>query len=1180
MTRAVTTGSTVGSLLALSMLLRAMFPGVAVPSVPASPTSPAAASPTTPVPAPADTERVDGPWKASQRFFAGSVPPCDETPDAPKTRAGRWCIPNDTSVLALIAIAPDPVRTHMALQFDRALEAIELAAGSAGYVISQYWLPWNVESPKASDTAGKSSQPDLTPQQRETRAEQPGLLLLRRDAGPTSTDPKLLYVFLVADTPTSGIDGKQFANAVTYLDEVCAPASAALGCKPGDAIRIIGPTFSGSLASLRRLTDARYPRQFNAYSGSVSSVCAMAAQGLASPPDWLCGPSTASSRNLSLRSFVFDTESAITRFVETLKHSHAIECDPPDPLHPPPPPDPRHPPPPPQIAILSEGATTFGQATTSSQVTTPSQTTGCVQNFVFPREISNLRNASRPTGTSTTGASSDPSAPRPFLQLDLTDRTNSNDAPPDFSTKQGPLSKEAVLMTMAAELRRARYRYVGIVSTNVLDTLYLAEFLRAACPDSRLFMISADQLFEREIDNVPYVGMLAITTYPLFQRNSDWTMGPSEPRFPFADEYEQGGYNATLQTMNELLQVNRRKALNQFLPPGGSSASNQSTVEPPPLWLTVVGGDGYWPVELLSRRADVQSPPLEGADFSGAWQVLVVLISGLAALHIGVLLTASPFSTRFRDFAPVAAVPRQRVFYIQTASATLVFGLGLLLMPAWRYRAFGLPQGLGTLAMVAVILAALLSEALYYLRWKWQAARGAQKGGPKDPEKDKRAAKRALSAQILTFAAVWVATAGLLAFWWYLLGSDQTDSHGESLYGFFFAYRIVHPVTGISPLPPLIPLLITVYAWACFEIWRLRFNEDMRPRLFFATQTGPSDKRQRPGERTEQRIADAVNDYLLRTPYLVTGVVVFIVWLAFLHPESPFELFEHQSFSVLYIVLFCLVVALMLSSAFRMTQIWVDLRQLLIDLERSPVRTAFSRVKGFSWSFWRQGGEDAEWVYMSRALEKLGQLGSGSGSRASGLPTVPYFTEQIAAFRARVRTLTAQFSEPKAVVATARSSLNALAKDVAAFEARLKLGDPNPFLRSAVDDLCRALQACVMLPDTETNESVHSALAAVAGRLEDVAAIVNLMTESTTALGRVGTIIKPWRTLQEKPPLFSALDSFREYPERRQRRQGQGRFQDQGRCADLPLRCCRSGFPPAAGSTRESAWQRLGRPRG
>ena len=217
MTRAVTTGSTVGSLLALSVLLRALFPGVAAPSVPANRT----ATTTLAINAPGEKRPDDGPWKASQDYFAGAVPQCGEPANASATRSGRWCIHEGTSVLALIALAPDPVRTHMALQFDRAIEAIELAAGSAGYVISQYWLPWSVESPKAASDTGKSSQPGSTAEDRNTRMTQPGLVLLRRDAGPTSTAPELLYVFVVADTATGGIDGRQFDNAAKYFDEVC-----------------------------------------------------------------------------------------------------------------------------------------------------------------------------------------------------------------------------------------------------------------------------------------------------------------------------------------------------------------------------------------------------------------------------------------------------------------------------------------------------------------------------------------------------------------------------------------------------------------------------------------------------------------------------------------------------------------------------------------------------------------------------------------------------------------------------------------------------------------------------------------------------------------------------------------------------------------------------------------------
>jgi hypothetical protein len=154
MTRAVTTGSTVGSLLVLSMLLRALFPGVAAPSIPASP---AVATPARAMTAADEKPPDDGPWRASQNYFAGAVPQCGETPNAPPTRAGRWCSPENTSVLALIAIAPDPVRTHgVAVRSRDRGDRVGRRVGRLRHLAA--WLPWSVETPKAtSDTAGKSS---------------------------------------------------------------------------------------------------------------------------------------------------------------------------------------------------------------------------------------------------------------------------------------------------------------------------------------------------------------------------------------------------------------------------------------------------------------------------------------------------------------------------------------------------------------------------------------------------------------------------------------------------------------------------------------------------------------------------------------------------------------------------------------------------------------------------------------------------------------------------------------------------------------------------------------------------------------------------------------------------------------------------------------------------------------
>ena len=404
---------------------------------------------------------------------------------------------------ALIAIAPDPIRTHMSLTFDRTLEGLQLAAQDSGYVMDRYWLPWRVQT----NTDGKDSPDSADAKSREARAAQPGLVLFRKNA-PAPLEPKAFFVFLVADTATTGIDGTQFRNAVTYLDQVCAD------CGPDKAVRIIGPSFSGSLYSLLRLTGGSPTRPFTVYSGSVSSLCAMAEQGLLPTWDPRCGTGPepySKPTNLTFKTFVHDTESAVQLFVHTF-YTPSQDC--------------RQPP----IAILSEAATTFGSAVEGAKETKSAfgfrkhaneaapDFTKCIANYVYPREIASLRNAARAaTGnTTTSGPSASVTAPGQ-LPLNLTDRTNSNDAPPDFSIVQSPLSKEAVLMNLAAGMRRAHYHYIGISGTNVLDVLFLTNFLRAASPDSRLFVISADLMFERELDNAPYIGMVAVTTYPLIK---------------------------------------------------------------------------------------------------------------------------------------------------------------------------------------------------------------------------------------------------------------------------------------------------------------------------------------------------------------------------------------------------------------------------------------------------------------------------------------------------------------------------------------------------------------------------------------------------------------------------------------------------------------------------------------
>jgi hypothetical protein len=185
----------------------------------------------------------------------------------------------------MIAIVPDPVHSHLSLVFDRTVEALQLSAESMNYVVDRYWLPWQPEV--------TGSNPPQEAKDNSEKEKQPGLLLFRWNGPAGDSHAKVLYVFLVADTSTAGINGSQFRNAVQYVQQVCGkPGAPAAGCGKGDRIWIMGPTFSGSLASLRALTEpppspekkpaaAAITPYFTAYSGTVSSLCAIHNQGIA-----------------------------------------------------------------------------------------------------------------------------------------------------------------------------------------------------------------------------------------------------------------------------------------------------------------------------------------------------------------------------------------------------------------------------------------------------------------------------------------------------------------------------------------------------------------------------------------------------------------------------------------------------------------------------------------------------------------------------------------------------------------------------------------------------------------------------------------------------------------------------------------------------------------------------------
>jgi hypothetical protein len=988
--RAGLTGAVAGTFIAAMIAYRSAAPSATVP------TGSGAAKPTpTATPRGGSSQpsahkknwQEDGPWIASRQHFAGILPEdkCPSLEDKAISdalvRSQVWCIPDknvknqDVTVRAMIAIVPDPVHSHLALAFDRTIEALQLSAETMNYEMDRYWLPWRPATPASS--VGAAEQRDA-----DKRGKEPGLLVFRWNGSVDDPAPKVLYVFLVADTSTSGVNGSQFSNAVQYVLQVCGPPGSGSDCtNKNGPIFIMGPTFSGSLASLRKLSDApaQGGKNFTAYSGTVSSLCAIKYQGLLDenfpgdrlPPNCPKEPAPSSTptssptptpdpapaRHLTVASLVGDAESMVRAFIQELEDKGNIDCK--NTV---------------EVAILSEASTAYGRSTEPKPEGNPCPYTS----FRYPREISNLRNASA-------SSSAQPAAPPPqsqltdtpaYLPFTLADQQpNYGDEAPDFSQAQGPLSKEAVLMKYAAELRREHYKYVGIIGTNVVDVLYLVKFLRSACPDVRVFILDSDLLFERDLDNAPYIGTLALSTYPLLGHDPEWhDPRNSIPRLPLSDQYEQGLYNASLLAMQGTLQdepkpdatkpisskTDEIKADKTDL---GGTAQPRDVIEPflginkkdfqshvLPIWLTAVGTGGYWPIQLIPHPgATVPKVAMDSDDFSQAWRLLSLLLAAFAFMQSWVLWSVPPVGTRFHDFSLINEAPAQRFFFINLASASLACTLALFMAPALKFGMYA-DRTVPAIAIVMLLAIATLVVCNVYLWLLLQRIRQTD-------ERDR--ANRFYFRSACFSLLAWAGAVLCVITWWRLYADDP--SH----YGFFYGYRSVNLASGVSPLTPMLLLLCAVFLWSMFEIWRLRFDNRTRPWL---------SQRDFPA-KMENDIACSINEYLLRPNYRVIFVLVFAGWLFFLQPANPFELFEKPEFGWIYESLFLIVVALMLSSGLRLAQTWEQLQHLLRQLERSPIRGFLGQLKEFSWSpIWQSGGQPAEWTNMARSFEVMQRI--------------------------------------------------------------------------------------------------------------------------------------------------------------------------------------------------------------
>jgi hypothetical protein len=877
------------------------------------------------------------------------------------------------SAEAMIALVPDPVHTHLALLFDRYIDVVQQALQDStsekapGWIYVSQWLPWDPVPYAASQDPVDRTNTHVFDANRECA---PGVLFFRRSRfGESRMESKFLVVFLVGESPTSGILHRdQFRNAMYGLRQVEQRDQD----QPRDTLRILGPTFSSTIPSLDALLQ-------QVCLGNTSAACFNHTQvisGFVSTNSVSINrsgnfPALGASHFLSMSEGSDVVRDMLLHYFGETEH---IGSD--------------------QIAFVSEDETAFGNIS-STPLWVWNKDASRSLLFHYPREISQLRNAyekssifSRSSTQQSTGNTN-----QSDLTLSLEDRHKEEDSVPSFSDTQNPISEESVLFTITRAMKSQGVRVAVINGTDTLDVIFVARFLSRNLPDVRVVLLNADILFLRPPDVTNFRGMLMANTYSLIPDNLMWSgrflhvpaekadPAHTEHRSPFGTylplrvfpSHEASGlYNAIrLLEMSPLAERHhalfpQRYGHNDYLwLPEYTDPFRGG--DHPPLWLSAIGRGDFWPVALLDHyslddrnntaqwksslpdisagdtrevKPDGSIPPgmfnqwtLESFFNFGYFRPVVrdlsvgrLAVACLLALFVafGIIMCVFARLDRWPEY--VFSIPgsnekrRAWIILVIILSHSWIARLLILDLPPSMFFREPVNNGLLLLEIVLVLFAA------------WLIGTALSTG------------RRRLSA----WTMVVLTLLGELLFHWALPHDFAARV--------FFLFRSQHLYSGVCPVLSFIFLFVAIICLVSRHIRALFiFSPRLRPRIPYHR------NRNSPPVLTSIK-STAVRDILKccyspwrmlhdkKSLWPVAVCIFSVLLLLYLLFPHGFGTLETRSLSIwLTIFSFAIVLFLVLEIGW-VVLMWICLQKgLLIPLERTVLRACFNRVSGFSW---------------------------------------------------------------------------------------------------------------------------------------------------------------------------------------------------------------------------------------
>ena len=932
---------------------------------------------------------------------------------------------HNDQVRFVIATLPDPIHTDLALSFDRFVEAMSQGAQEANYTFDHAVLPWPSLKELSEDTKKDSATEVKGSLARMERENTPGLLIFRDAARPkvSKLTQKHLFVLLVGETPTAGINKEQFLRAI---DIIC-KNTFERKCSDSSRIDILGPTFSGSLYSLGVLEhlvrQGHGNVRFRIRSGTVMSGKAIT--------DFACNP--LNKEPLDFLTFKDTDQYLIDRFVEFAKTDGIEGYKESD------------------IAVVSEDETAFGTfpdlpstaATTEqancAKIDIPPPPHSDVKRIYFPRGIALLRAAYQNDPVLASGRD-DSKSPHSKLKLNLDSTGSDDDSVPTYAGTQTALSQEAVMAGIVTVLRVYHPHFIILRATDPKDLLFLTRFFRNNYPEDRIVTMGADQLFPRDVDDTIFRGVLSLTNYPLLPTQLTDFIDP-QPHRVFPSTENAGLFNATLDLLDEAKESDplseaqgpEIKAINELNGAEGAQNNDKTQnierenartsivlpkaryfeysapffdADPSPLnklqrpaaWLTVMGSDGYWPLATLPDADSCSKQPAH-PDLTTV-SLECRLFGGCDPCDV----TTPPRNLRFA----AAAAPRGISLHPSRFNELVILGLCVLALIFMYLTWFGdfrsrstLHQQLAMLsdktrgwlvgAVSLSIMMALVSLASPFTsmnRWPPIVVSGVFVIVAISTVFNLRLRGRSWAAVTLAFAAV------LLAFPLFWL-TRAHHSVRESL----LLYRMAWLQSGVSPVVPLLLICAAVLCWAWFNL-KLRSLFDLRyPVLPRGIPALPS---------SDSYAGDEYARVFTRNPVFWLGAALVLA-VVVVQDMDPLSL-DGTNFNDLFRTAFLVCLILVANSTFAAWETWKKCRTLLLQLDRTPLRWAFRRIEGFSWKpLWGAAGGDLMGAYkpLSRSLESFKHLRSSLSEAQS-----PYFKNRAALMEGDLVQLRSSLAKP------------------------------------------------------------------------------------------------------------------------------------------------------------------------